>query len=235
MAVWMAIPYIASSIMAYLGAKNSADASTQAAATQVGASERAAELQYQAAQDALEFQKQQWYTAQQAAAPWIQAGQGSVNKLSYLLGVTPGSFTPSQPSTGTTLGQLGGLGAAGYGQTLYGGGETNALAHPYTASDIVGTAVPRSPTGSSGTAVPRTGTATPRAAGTDTAPTSPVMPRTGRAVPRATPASASSGTTGPVGASGRTGLVRMRAPDGTEQEVPAEYVEYYQSMGAEVV
>ena len=90
-----------------------AAASTSAANTQAGAATNAANLQYQSAQQALDFQKQQFATQQQNIAPWLQAGQGGIGQLSYLLGVgnqgqqggapfsavPPGSFSAAPGTT----------------------------------------------------------------------------------------------------------------------------------------
>ena len=67
---------------------------------QAGAAKNAAQLQYLAQQQALDFQKQQWAQQQQNIAPWLQAGQGALGNLSWLMGVTPPGTQYSPNPTG---------------------------------------------------------------------------------------------------------------------------------------
>lgn len=75
------------------GAAISSNAAGKAATAQAGSADYAAQLQAQEAQNALDFQKQVWGTQQQQQAPFLQAGQGAIGKLSELLGIpSSGSY-----------------------------------------------------------------------------------------------------------------------------------------------
>lgn len=67
------------------GAGISAGASLSAAGTQADAANRAADLQASEAQQSLDFQKQEWDTQQKNQAPWVQAGQSSIQSLSDMV------------------------------------------------------------------------------------------------------------------------------------------------------
>lgn len=89
------------------GALISSNAAGQAAGDQSQAAEQAAQLQYQASQNALDFQKQQYNTSQQQAAPFIQSGQGAISNLDYLLGIGPNPGGGLGGTTGQPPGQVG--------------------------------------------------------------------------------------------------------------------------------
>lgn len=78
-----------------------ANAAGNAADAQAAAANHAADLNYKASQDALNFQKQQYQTAQEQQAPWLQAGQNGLSALQYGLG-TGGSAN----GTGVAQGSL---------------------------------------------------------------------------------------------------------------------------------
>lgn len=234
MPVWVAL--IGAGVSAGVGAYSAsrqADAATQASGVQVASSDRAAALQYAAAQDTLAFQKQQWASAQTMAQPWVQAGQGAVSKLSGLMGiggVSPSGWAPQTPIASS--GTAGIPASAQSGSVPYNGyGQVPTWAQSQQADS------PSAPSTSPG----RTQT-------TDWTPGKLNAPALDdRAARRAanvaagrdpnvgsgTPTSATTSTTTSAAASATAGTtVTMRSPGGTEQNVPAEYVSYYEQLGA---
>jgi hypothetical protein len=66
---------------------------SSAAGAQASAANNAAQLQYNLGQQGLAQNQQQWQQTQQNMQPWLQAGQGGLANLSYLMGTQPqGSF-----------------------------------------------------------------------------------------------------------------------------------------------
>jgi hypothetical protein len=85
------------------GAAIASHGANKAASTQAQAAEEAAQLQHQDAQDALAFQKQQYNTQQENAAPWLQAGKTDLAQLqSQLPDLTRGFGEQFQAPTGAT-------------------------------------------------------------------------------------------------------------------------------------
>lgn len=83
------------------GAALSSSAASNAADTQTQAAEQGQQLQAQEAQNALDFQKQEWQTNQTNEAPWLQAGQGGLNRLQTLLGLGTSTSSTSDPAFGS--------------------------------------------------------------------------------------------------------------------------------------
>lgn len=236
---YVAIASAAATSAATIYASNKAsDAAKTAASQQTDAAAKGVDLQYQASKEALDFQKQQWAATQSALEPYVKAGQGAVSKLSGLLGiagVSPNNWSAASAAP-STLSNLNGTGASG--TTLADANATTLstqraqdradksvydwnienyftddgeMAVPNRAgqSIVVGQDEP-------GYDASQRGTAT--------------LSRADRQAARAK----RSGTTTPAGTT--TGsTVKMRAPDGSLEDVPAEYVEYYKGLGAEVV
>lgn len=80
---------------AYLGS----NAAGKAATAQSDAANQAAILQKQAADDSLAFQKEIWETQQQQQAPFLGAGTGAINELSWQMGIKPQGTTTTAPGT----------------------------------------------------------------------------------------------------------------------------------------
>lgn len=66
---------------ALVGGMLSADAASSAASTQAAAADRAAELQRQTAQEQLALQQRMYEEGVARQQPWLEAGQGALNKL----------------------------------------------------------------------------------------------------------------------------------------------------------
>lgn len=66
---------------ALVGGLLSADAASSAASTQASAADRAAELQRQTAQEQLALQQRMYEESVARQQPWLEAGQGALNKL----------------------------------------------------------------------------------------------------------------------------------------------------------
>lgn len=88
------------------GAKNASDASSDAAKIQSDAALEAAGMMRETARESLGLQRDIYNQGRADQQPWIQAGQGSVNRLAHLMGIGMdggGGFTPLQaPATGGT-------------------------------------------------------------------------------------------------------------------------------------
>lgn len=67
------------------GSLAGAGASLFGANKQANAAQSAAQLSYQSQEDALAFQKNQFNTEQQNAAPWLSAGSSAINQLNGML------------------------------------------------------------------------------------------------------------------------------------------------------
>lgn len=113
-----------------------AHAASSAANAQENSANYAAQLQAQEAQSSLNFQKEQYYNNLNLEMPWIQAGQGGLANLQYLLGIGGKPAMPSlatggpQPSTrvggtggGGILGGSAGPGTNGIGTVRGPGGD----------------------------------------------------------------------------------------------------------------
>jgi len=93
-----------------------ANAAGNAASTQANAATQAAQLQYQASQNALGFAQNVYNQQQGQAQPWIQAGQGAVTNLAYLLGIPMqqaaqvAQQNPQLAQQASTVGQYAGAG-----------------------------------------------------------------------------------------------------------------------------
>jgi hypothetical protein len=93
----------------------------KAADAQSSAANHAADLNYQASQNALAFQKDQYNQNQANFKPWLQAGQGGLSQLQYMLGLGsapsqgggfPGSASPVNTGMASYGGAQGGSGSA---------------------------------------------------------------------------------------------------------------------------
>src|SRR6185295_2815427 len=100
---------VASSIIAAaIIAGASTTATVYAAKKQGEAQEKATDAQTEAGHEALDFQKDQLRKREEQLAPYIQAGQQSLQGLSRFMGL-PGPTTPTAPTRPTpTLVQPGG-------------------------------------------------------------------------------------------------------------------------------
>src|SRR6185503_17977752 len=83
---------------------------SSAADKQMQAAQQAANLQLQGSNNALNYQNGIYNQTQQKLAPWLQAGGGALNNLSYLLGISPntslgGQVQPAQGLNPQTAGQ----------------------------------------------------------------------------------------------------------------------------------
>jgi len=83
---------------------------SSAADKQMQAAQQAANLQLQGSNNALNYQNGIYNQTQQNLAPWLQAGGGALNNLSYLLGISPntslgGQVQPAQGLNPQTAGQ----------------------------------------------------------------------------------------------------------------------------------
>lgn len=76
-----------------------AGASLGAASMQTGAAKSAAQLQYEEQQQALQFQEQEWNIQQGNMAPWLRAGQNSVQQLQNLQNLSLAGQGPLAPWT----------------------------------------------------------------------------------------------------------------------------------------
>ena len=77
------------------------NSASNAASAQQKAAQQAAQLQLQGSNNALNYQNGIYNQTQQNLAPWLQAGGGALNNLSYLLGISPntslgGTVAPAQ-------------------------------------------------------------------------------------------------------------------------------------------
>jgi hypothetical protein len=113
-----------------------AGASVYGASQQAGAASNAANAQETAAQQALAFQEQQWNTTQQNQAPFLQAGQQSINQLaqSYANGGSGPSINQLQLDPGYAFRRQQGtnaLAASGAASGNYGSGNMGVALQNY--------------------------------------------------------------------------------------------------------
>lgn len=75
-------------------------AAKSAANAQASAAEQAAALQHQDAQSALDFQKQVYGDQQRNIAPWLNTGSSAVQRLGFLMGLSPQQAQASNNAAG---------------------------------------------------------------------------------------------------------------------------------------
>jgi len=195
-----------------IGSYLAAGASHDAAGSQADATNRATLAQFQAMQDALAFQKQAWKQGQQQSEPWVAAGRGAVNKLSYLMGVTP-DHAPMVTDTPPTTG--------GYGPSGKGGLPVPGMPGGVWTGEI---------------AVPRPGTSPGGPIPAHQPPTVP-PPSHGGSPTTLSGATRFTSNTEPTKQPGPTNgaTVLMRGPNGVTAPVPVDQVDLFKSLGCTVV
>lgn len=100
-----------------------ANAAGNAASAQQKAAQQAAQLQQQGSNNALNYQNGIYGQTEQNLSPYINAGGGALNNLSYLLGVNPtNSFSPVQGAQPLQLSQN--------GQPMTGATQTPGITSP---------------------------------------------------------------------------------------------------------
>ena len=151
------------------GAALSSNAAGTAAGDQEAAANNAAQLQYQESQNALGFQEQEWNQSQQNLQPWLQAGQGALGNLDYLLGIG----SPSGQSTGQGGAQAAPAGGGQQGTAMpavggnmpnYGAGATPGTTGPQQMNNPGGAQGAQPPTSLNPSSLTPTGTAQPSTA-----------------------------------------------------------------------
>jgi hypothetical protein len=191
---------------------------------QANASEHATDAQAKANAEALAFLKQQYADRQNQLAPYIQAGQQSLQGLSRFMGL-PGTPTPATPTRpAPTYVQPGGAPGNPALANLVG---YDALGRPIGEPN----AMPAQPTGSTG-GLPGLGNlnSLPGLGWTAGIPGSP-LGRPASSV-AAAPSPGQPNTPSPMPAAGGGGMVTMAGPDGSQRSVPADQVPGLEAKGA---
>src|SRR5688500_8923523 len=106
-------------LFSLFGAGMQSNAAGDAAQMQMDAANRAAELMAQTQREALGLQRDIYNQTRTDQQPWIQAGQGSVNKLAHLMGIGMGGggFTPLRAPAGAGGGANGPTGGVNEGSS----------------------------------------------------------------------------------------------------------------------
>lgn len=194
------------SLLQYLGGKNAANAAKDAAAIQSASVDKALATTAASTNQALDYTKQQYGSAEQNLSPFIQSGQWANKYLASLMGA-PVSIFGGGPTTPQ---------AQNNGLTAQPPGPGTMPQPNTTSAGYAATAAPARPT----SPMPSVGPATASLAASGQTPLSQISaPTAGRSAPM----------------TGGEGLVKMRAPNGQMQAVPAAQVQHYQSLGAQVV
>lgn len=159
---------------------------------------------------ALAIQKQMFDTRQAQLAPYRATGTAALSKLSDLMGLPSSGGGPSMPPPAASTGPSLNPGASASGNPTLGAVNPTNPYNPGPGGGMTlgSLGMPNvSPSGGYTTQNP--------ALAPQAGPGTPTMP----------------GQTGPV----TPGSLRMKAPNGTVEEVPLEQVAHYQALGAKVV